>query len=214
MSTAMHNTNQKPVLESLCVFCGSSPGDDAAYMEIARQTGICLASNNVKLVYGGGGYGLMGGVARSAHTAGGEVLGIIPEFLKEAEKLLKDVPHRIVPDMHSRKTQMYEESDGFIVLPGGIGTLEEAVEILSWSRLSLHTKPVVFLAPDDYWAPLATVFDHIVSHQFTPDEFTHHYAFVKTPDAALDIIRERLAHPPPQSPLRVAVSEVPKTQDL
>jgi len=110
-----------PETKSICVFCGSRTGNAAHYMALATETGDAIAKSGYRLVYGGGGSGLMGATARAAAKAGGDVLGIIPEFLTEIEELLKDVPHEVVPDMHIRKRKMYDASDAFIVLPGGIG---------------------------------------------------------------------------------------------
>src|SRR4051812_41334008 len=158
-------------LASACVFCGSSDDADPAFLAAARQTGKALADAGIKLVYGGGGVGLMGAVARAANEAGGEVLGIIPTFLVGAERALETVEHIIVDNMHERKMLMFQRSDSFIVLPGGIGTLEEVVELLSWRRLDLHAKPVVFYNPRGFWEPLFKLFQHTVDENLTPPEF-------------------------------------------
>ena len=123
------------------------------------------------MIYVGGGVGLMGACAVAAHEAGGKVLGVIPHFLKEKERRLDVVETIVVSSMHERKQIMYERSDGFVVLPGGIGTLEEVVELLSWRRLDLHVKPVVFYSPDGFWEPLFKLFQHTVDHQLTPASF-------------------------------------------
>lgn len=154
---------------SVCIFCGSSEGLGEGYMQTARETGLELAKNNLRLVYGGGGTGLMGASAKAAHEAGGDVLGIMPEFLVSVERAYMEVETRIVPDMHVRKMQMFEESNAFIILPGGIGTLEEVMEVLSWQRLQLHQKPIVFLAHNDYWAPLIAALRHTIHEKFSPD---------------------------------------------
>jgi len=187
------NTN----IFSVAVFCGSSPGVNPAHVKIADRLGTEIAENGMRLIYGGGGLGLMGTVARSAHAAGGKVIGIMPEFLTQAEAVFEDVEHRIVPDMHTRKTQMYDESDAFIVLPGGVGTLEEAVEIMSWLRLSLHAKPVIFLSDTGYWDNLIALFEQTISDGFTPEEFREHlHQSVTVKDAvkrAFDISAEMKA---------------------
>ncbi|MGB0908084.1 MAG: TIGR00730 family Rossman fold protein [Maricaulaceae bacterium] len=170
-------------------------------MALAEATGSAIAGAGHRLVYGGGGSGLMGATARSAHKAGGDVLGIIPEFLKELEKLLKDVPHDIVPDMHTRKKKMYDASDAFIVLPGGIGTLEEAVEIISWMRLQLHKKPVVFLSNDGYWAPLLALFNHTIGNGFTPEWMNEGIFEAETPEAALELVETAWENPTPTRPI-------------
>ena len=124
--------------KSVCVFCGSSDAARPEYIEAATALGRALAAARLKLVYGGGGVGLMGATAKAAHAAGGEVLGIIPTFLIGKERALETVEHVVVANMHERKMLMYERSDAFVILPGGIGTLEEVVELMSWRRLGLH----------------------------------------------------------------------------
>src|SRR5207245_1617713 len=131
--------------------CGSSDAADPAYLRAAEDLGRALAAAGLKLVYGGGGVGLMGACARAAHEAGGEVLGVIPSFLISRERALETIEHVVVGDMHARKMLMFERADAFVTLPGGVGTLEEIVELLSWRRLELHAKPVVFYNPDGFW---------------------------------------------------------------
>jgi uncharacterized protein (TIGR00730 family) len=180
------------------VFCASSNSASPALLASAAQFGGILAADGLRLVYGGGGVGLMGACALAAHDAGGEVLGVIPQFLVDAERPLHDVPTVIVTSMHERKRMMFEESDGFVVLPGGVGTLEEVVELLSWRRLDLHDKPIVFHSPDGFWSPLFELFRHTVAHNLTPPDFMSAWAAVervedilpalrgRTPDAAAD----------------------------
>lgn len=158
-------------VESVCVFCGSADAADPAYLQAAASLGRALAEADLRLVYGGGGVGLMGACARAAHQAGGRVLGIIPEFLVGREHALETVEHVVVGDMHQRKMLMFERADAFVVLPGGIGTLEEAVELLSWKRLDLHAKPVVFYSPEGFWKPLFDLFQHTVDARLTPPDF-------------------------------------------
>lgn len=158
-------------LNSVCVFCGSSMGTDAHYAEAARELGRALAARGIRLVYGGGGVGLMGETARAAHEAGGAVLGIMPDFLRAKERLLDDVETVVVQTMHERKAMMYEASDAFIVAPGGIGTLEEAVEVMSWQRLNLHDKPTYFLNIDGFWDNLIALLRHNVEVGMTPAWF-------------------------------------------
>jgi len=169
-------------LESACVFCGSSDAADPEFLSAARGVGKALADAGIKLVYGGGGVGLMGATARAAHEAGGEVLGIIPTFLVGAERALETVEHIIVDNMHERKMLMFQRSDSFIILPGGIGTLEEVVELLSWRRLDLHAKPVVFYNPRSFWEPLFKLFQHTVDENLTPPEFMDAWVSVTTVD--------------------------------
>ncbi|HKR87943.1 MAG TPA: TIGR00730 family Rossman fold protein [Phenylobacterium sp.] len=158
-------------VESVCVFCGSSDAADPAYLRAAANLGKALAAADLRLIYGGGGVGLMGACARAAHAAGGRVLGIIPDFLVGREKALESVEHVVVANMHERKMLMFERSDAFVVLPGGVGTLEEVVELLSWRRLELHAKPVVFYNPGGFWRPLFELFQHTVDARLTPPEF-------------------------------------------
>ena len=158
-------------VKSVCVFCGSSDAADPAFLRAAANLGKALATADLKLVYGGGGVGLMGACARAAHEAGGKVLGIIPDFLVGREQALGSVEHLVVANMHERKMLMFERSDAFVVLPGGVGTLEEAVELLSWRRLELHAKPAVFYSPDGFWRPLFDLFQHTVDARLTPPEF-------------------------------------------
>jgi uncharacterized protein (TIGR00730 family) len=158
-------------IKSVCVYCGSSETTRSEYHDLAIRFGQALAQRGLRLVYGGGAVGLMGRCARAAHDAGGDVLGIMPRFLERREIVYADVAHRMVDTMHERKFIMFEESDAFVVLPGGIGTLEEAVETLSWARLGLHKKPVVFLSEDDFWAPFFHLIQHTVDAHLTPADF-------------------------------------------
>jgi hypothetical protein len=160
-----------PAVRSVCVYCGSSNATKPEYLDLATRFGAALAARGLRMVYGGGAVGLMGRCAKAAFEAGGEVLGVMPRFLERREITYEAVPHRMVDTMHERKHIMFEESDAFVVLPGGIGTLEEAVETLSWRRLDLHKKPVVFLAEDDFWAPFFALMQHTVDAKLTPVSF-------------------------------------------
>ena len=158
-------------IRTVCVFCGSSPGADPAFMEGAEQLGGHLADNGLQLVYGGGDKGLMGSVARAVSAGGGKVTGIIPEFLKNTEQQngaadLEKVEMITVPDMHTRKQMMFERSDAFIALPGGIGTLEELVEIQTWAQLGRHAKPVALLNTNGFWEPYINLLEHMGSAGF------------------------------------------------
>jgi uncharacterized protein (TIGR00730 family) len=152
---------------NVCVFCGSGPGRGPVYASAARAFGASLAEAGIGLVYGGGGLGLMGEVARSVLAAGGYVTGIIPEFLTAKEHMLHDVDELIVTDnMHERKQQMFEHSDAFVALPGGIGTLEELVEQMTWAQLGQHDKPIVLANITNFWAPLKGLLDHMRNEAF------------------------------------------------
>ena len=149
-------------IRKICVYCGSSPGADPAFLAAAVRFGEILAQNHIGLVYGGGDLGLMGAIARSVLRAGGHVTGIIPHFLQRRENMLTQVQELIVvEDMHERKRLMFEKADAFVALPGGIGTLEELVEQLTWVQLDRHDKPVLLADIGGFWRPLLALFDHM-----------------------------------------------------
>jgi len=160
-----------PRLDSVCVYCGSSGEAAPALIAAAAALGEILAREDVRLVYGGGGVGLMGACARAAHLAGGRVLGVIPAFLTAAESPPPMVETLIVASMHERKVAMFEAADAFAVLPGAIGTLEEAIELLSWRRLGLHAKPIVFYNPGGFWDPLFALFGQFTEQRLLPPAF-------------------------------------------
>ena len=148
-------------LGTVCVYCGSGPGKSPLYVEAATTLGHAMAERGIGLVYGGGSLGLMGTVARSVLEKGGTVTGIIPQFLSDKERMLREVQELIVvDDMHERKRLMFERSDAFIALPGGIGTLEELVEQLTWAQLGRHKKPIVLANIGGFWDP----FLHLLAH--------------------------------------------------
>ncbi len=154
-------------IKTVCVYCGSGPGTNPRFVEAAIALGKTFAENGVRLVYGGGSLGLMGAVAKSTLDHGGSVTGIIPEFLTARENALTRVQEMIVtPDMHERKRLMFERSDAFVALPGGIGTLEELVEQLTWQQLGRHTKPVLLANIDGFWEPLLALLAHMRATQF------------------------------------------------
>jgi hypothetical protein len=188
----------------LCVYCGSSAGRAPAYREAARELGRLLAENGIELIYGGGRVGLMGLVADAALAAGGRVVGIIPDFLRSREVGHSSVSELIVvASMHERKQRMFERADAFAVLPGGIGTLEEALECITWKQLGLHDKPIVIVATDGYWEPLAALFDHIVGAGFAPADTRALVEVVRTPQAALAALEAA-----PESRLAAAIRRV------
>jgi len=156
------------LIKSVCLYCGSSNAADPDFLEAAAEFGRLLAAEKVRLVYGGGGIGLMGAAAKACHNAGGKVLGVMPEFLRTREVLYDEVETTVVRSMHQRKLIMFEESDGFVVMPGGVGTLEEIVELLSWRRLDLHRKPIVFFNAKGYWEPYFALMRHTVEQKLTP----------------------------------------------
>jgi hypothetical protein len=134
----------------------------------------------------------MGRCARAAHDAGGAVLGVMPRFLERREVVLSEVPHRMVDTMHERKMTMFEESDAFVVLPGGIGTLEEAIETMSWRRLDLHDKPLVFLSEDDFWQPFFALIQHTIDAKLTPTNFKEALIGVSSIDDCFAALEARI----------------------
>lgn len=158
------------LIRSICVYCGSSPGQGDVYMEAGYQLGRSIAGAGLRLVYGGGNKGIMGAVAKGTMDAGGPVTGIIPRFLmnREAtETALTQLDETIVTEnMHQRKHAMFEKSDAFVALPGGIGTLEEVIEIMTWAQLGRHKKPIVFGNVNGFWNPMMTLLDHMRGEGF------------------------------------------------
>jgi uncharacterized protein (TIGR00730 family) len=154
-------------IKTVCVYCGSGAGNNPRFTEAAIALGKTFAENNVRLVYGGGSVGLMGAVAKSTLDHGGSVTGIIPEFLRARENALTSVQEMVVtPDMHERKRLMFERSDAFVALPGGIGTLEELVEQVTWQQLGRHSKPVLLANIDGFWNPLLSLLNHMRATEF------------------------------------------------
>ena len=154
-------------LRRLCVFCGAKPGGDDTYHEAGAAFGALLAERGIGLIYGGSSLGMMAAVADAVLEGGGEVIGVIPDHLLAREKPKEDLTELAVVDtMHERKSMMFDRADGFVALPGGLGTLEELFEILTWSQLGLHTKPVGLLNVADYFSPLITFLDHTVEEGF------------------------------------------------
>ena len=163
----MPDASMNRKVQRICVYCGSGSGQNHVYAEGARTLGRSLSEHDVGLVYGGGNLGLMGEVAHAVLETGGHVTGIIPEFLGARELLLHDVQESIVTEsMHERKQLMFEKSDAFIALPGGVGTLEELVEQLTWAQLGQHSKPIVLANLEDYWGPLLALFDRMREENF------------------------------------------------
>ncbi len=154
-------------VRSVCVYCGSGQGGNPAYVAAARTLGKSLAKAGIELVYGGGSLGLMGEVATATLKAGGKVTGIIPAFLSNRERMLEAVTDLIVTDdMHQRKMEMFKRSDAFVALPGGIGTLEELVEQLTWSQLGRHKKPIVLANIEGFWSPFLALLKHMSQESF------------------------------------------------
>ena len=182
----------KPVMteiKNICVYCGSSAGVEPALMEAASHLGRAMAEAGIGLVYGGGNNGLMGATARSVLDAGGRVTGIIPDFLQRRENMLDGAQEMItVEDMHTRKRLMFERSDAFVALPGGVGTLEELVEQMTWVQLERHTKPVLIANIEGFWKPLLSLFTHMRDFGFVKPEMEINYLVAEKAEDILPMI--------------------------
>lgn len=190
----------------ICVFCGSACGSRAVYIEAARRVGVALARAGLGLVYGGGRVGLMGVVADAALAEGGRVVGIIPDPLAQKEIAHDGLTEQIVvPGMHERKAMMARRSAGFLMLPGGIGTLEEFFEILTWAALGLHRKPIGLLNVGGYFDPLLRLLQHGVAEGFIRER---HLALLWISEEPESLAAGLLAHePPPPSPVWIDPDE-------
>jgi uncharacterized protein (TIGR00730 family) len=188
---------------NICVYCGSGSGRNPEYVAAAKRLGQDLAEADIGLVYGGGSLGLMGEVAKSTLAAGGRVTGIIPDFLVQRERMLTDVNELIVTaNMHERKMTMYERADGFVALPGGMGTLEELVEISTWAQLGRHNKPIILANIGSYWDPFLTLIDHMRQEQFIRAGLDVHIEVVSEADDIVPAFHERLKKQVPAIPSR------------
>jgi uncharacterized protein (TIGR00730 family) len=174
------------VPSSICVYCGSRFGVNPAARDLTARLGTLMARHGITLVYGGGGVGLMGVLANAVLDAGGRAVGVIPRFLLQREAGHPALHETVVVEtMHERKLQMFERANAFVILPGGIGTLEEFFEVLSWRTLGLHSKPIVILDLDGYWDPLAALLHNVVDSGFAAPTHLDHVAFVTDLDALL-----------------------------
>jgi uncharacterized protein (TIGR00730 family) len=189
----------------VCVFCGSSPGRDPRYAQAAAALARGLAARGVGVVFGGGSVGLMGVLADHALAAGAEVVGVIPHGLAARELAHRGVADmRVVPSMHARKALMAELADGFVALPGGIGTFEELLEIVTWGQLGIHRKPVGVLNVAGYYDPLVALLDHAVAEGFVTAENRGLVTVDEEPERLLDRMAE---HRPPPAPAWIAPEE-------
>jgi uncharacterized protein (TIGR00730 family) len=154
-------------IKSICVYCASGSGTNPAFVEAARAFGRILAENGIRLAYGGGSVGLMGALADAVLDHGGAVAGVIPDFLVNREHMLVRAQERIITrDMHERKRVMFERADAFVALPGGVGTLEELVEQLTWAQLGRHKKPILIVNIERFWDPLCALLDQMEKLEF------------------------------------------------
>ncbi|MGO9390071.1 TIGR00730 family Rossman fold protein [Rhodoblastus sp.] len=182
-------------IRKVCVYCGSSSGADAAFIAAAQQFGRILAENGIGLVYGGGDMGLMGATAHAVLRAGGHVTGIIPRFLQKREHMLESVQELlIVEDMHERKRLMFEKADAFVALPGGVGTLEELVEQLTWVQLERHDKPVLIADIAGFWRPLLALLDHMREQAFIRPPSEPHYLVCDRVEEILPMLEATVSH--------------------
>ena len=182
-------------VKSLCVYCGSSTGADARHREAAARLGRLLAERGIELVFGGGRIGLMGVIADAALAAGGRVTGVIPRNLTSAELAHEGVSEMVVVDsMHARKQRMFELSQAFAVLPGGLGTLDEGIEIITWKQLRLHDKPIVLVDVAGYWGPFRALVESVIAGGFARPEAAALFTVVKSVD---DILPTLAAMPEP-----------------
>jgi len=199
-------------IRSVCVYCGSSPGRDGAYLAAGQILGRSLAAAGLRLIYGGGTKGIMGAVADGAIRAGGKVTGIIPRFLmsKEAtESALGRLDELIVTeDMHTRKHTMFEKSDAFVALPGGIGTLEEIVEVMTWAQLGHHRKPIVFANVLGFWDPMLVLVDHMRAEGFVHTGHLVKPLVVDKPDAIVPAILVEAAAAPPSDGVQSVIDKM------
>ncbi|HWX82036.1 MAG TPA: TIGR00730 family Rossman fold protein [Xanthobacteraceae bacterium] len=188
-------------INALCVYCGSSPGTDPAFVEAAQRFGKILAENEIRLVYGGGSTGLMGALADAVLENGGHVTGIIPDFLTSRERPRpRHCAHELIvtPGMHERKRKMFDMADAFVALPGGVGTLEELVEQLTWLQLGRHKKPVLLVNINRFWGPLIELIDHMQGLGFIHSERRFHYLVVDHIEDALPRLAEYWAEVQPE----------------
>jgi uncharacterized protein (TIGR00730 family) len=190
-------------LDAVCVYCGASVGNDPRYAESARRLGRALAERGIALVFGGGRVGLMGAAADAALAAGGRVIGVIPTSLKTVELAHQGCTELVVTaSMHERKQRMFELADGFIALPGGIGTLEETIEVITWRQLRFHDKPIAVVDDGGYWQPLRALFAATVAAGFAHADLDRLCRFVGT---AEDAVKALAASPAPIRPDAPAV---------
>ena len=186
MKTTNHGMSE---IRSVCIYCGSSPGRDPIYVEEGAALGRALAEAGIGLVYGGGTKGVMGAVSEATKAAGGHVTGIIPRFLMRKEATEEDLQRLdellITDDMHQRKHAMFERSDAFVALPGGIGTVEEIVEVMTWAQLGRHRKPMVFVNVSGFWDPMRVLIDHMSAEGFVHTAHLVRPLFV---DRATDVL--------------------------
>ena len=195
----MNKIEKSSKIRKICVYCGSGPGTDPAFVESARAFGAILAKNGVGLVYGGGSVGMMGAIAKSVLDHGGGVTGIIPEFLVAREHAMRGADNLIVTrDMHERKRKMFEMADAFVAMPGGVGTLEEVVEQITWVQLGRHRKPILLANIKNFWEPLCALIDHMKHLKFIRDDLNFDLLVADRIDDILPLLQRAAESVPPE----------------
>ena len=205
------NQREKPSkIRKICVYCGSGPGTDPAFAEAARAFGAILAKNGIGLVYGGGAIGLMGELSRAVLDNGGEATGIIPEFLMSREHAMESGDGLIVTrDMHERKRKMFEMADAFVALPGGVGTLEEIVEQMTWVQLGRHSKPILLANIQNFWEPLCALLNHMKKLDFIRGDLSFDLLVADKVEAILPML-QKAADAVPADAKQLSAAEVDK----
>lgn len=191
---SMNRSEKSSKIRKICVYCGSGPGVDPAFVESARAFGTLLAKNGIGLVFGGGSVGMMGAIAKSVREHGGEVTGIIPEFLVAREHAMRGADNLIVTrDMHERKRKMFEMADAFVAMPGGVGTLEEVVEQMTWVQLGRHRKPILLANIKHFWDPLCSLINHMKALEFIRDDLNFDLLVADKVDDILPMLKNAAA---------------------
>jgi len=191
-------------VKSICVYCGASSGTSESFVSIAKELGRELAERGIRLVYGGGGIGLMGTVADATMAAGGRVLGIIPQHLERAELGHRGLSElKIVDSMHTRKRMMFDQSDAFVILPGGMGTLDETFEIITWRQLGMHDKPIILVNHDSYWEPFLDLVDHVIDSGFARPAARQLFSVVGSVGRLFDLLEAQPQTREPSYPERI-----------
>lgn len=192
------------IIKSVCVYCGASNGTSNGFTDIATELGRELAEHNIRLIYGGGGIGMMGAVADATLAAGGEVIGIIPQHLERAELGHRGLTElKIVDSMHTRKRMMFDLSDAFVILPGGMGTLDETFEIITWRQLGMHDKPIVLVNHDNYWEPFLDLVDHVIDNGFARPAARQLFSVVGSVGRLFDLLEGEPQTREPSYPERI-----------
>src|SRR5215813_7805642 len=193
-SIRMNKIEKSRKIRKICVYCGSGPGTDPAFIESARAFGAILAKNDIGLIFGGGAVGMMGAIAKSVLDHGGPVTGIIPKFLVAREHAMRGTDNLIVTrDMHERKRKMFEMADAFVAMPGGIGTLEEVVEQITWVQLGRHRKPILLANVKGFWDPLCVLIDHMKTLEFIRGDLSFDLLVADRVDDILPLLQKAAA---------------------